>query len=98
MHNIKNIRDNIDEFAKKIKLRNVDIDIKELLKLDKQNRDLIFKIENFEKEKKDISKKKINLYFKSQKISPIKLMNYLMFKRKSKMIYLTLYLQYQIWL
>ena len=70
MHNIKNIRDNTDEFIKKIKLRNVDIDIEELLKLDKQNRDLIFKIENLEKEKKDISKKNDkSLFQKSKDIS-----------------------------
>ena len=70
MHNIKNIRDNSDEFIKKIKIRNVDINIEELLKLDKQNRDLIFKIENLEKEKKDISKKNDkSLFQKSKDIS-----------------------------
>ena len=70
MHNIKNIRDNTDEFIKKIKIRNVDINIEELLKLDKQNRDLIFKIENLEKEKKDISKKNDkSLFQKSKDIS-----------------------------
>ena len=70
MHNIKNIRDNTDEFIKKIKIRNVDINIEELLKLDKQNRDFIFKIENLEKEKKDISKKNDkSLFQKSKDIS-----------------------------
>ena len=58
MHNIKVIRQNFDEFKKKISDRNINIDIDKILLLDKENRDLIQKKENLEKEKKEISKKK----------------------------------------
>ena len=58
MHNIKSIRKNPDEFLKKISERNVKINIKDLLKLDKENRELIQSKEKLEQEKKIISKKK----------------------------------------
>ena len=54
MHNIKVIRQNFDEFKKKISDRNINIDIDKILLLDKENRDLIQKKENLEKEKKEI--------------------------------------------
>ena len=56
MHNIKNIRNNFEDFKNKIKSRNLDINFDEILDLDKLNRNLIQKKENLEKEKKDISK------------------------------------------
>ena len=67
MHNIKNIRENFEAFKNKIKLRNIDVDIEELLKLDKHNRDLIYEKENLEKERKEISKKMTNHYLKNLK-------------------------------
>ena len=70
MHNIKNIRNNLDEFKSKIQSRNMDINIEEIVSLDKENRTLIQKKENLEKEKKDISKSQDkSLFQKSKKIS-----------------------------
>ena len=43
MHNIKDIRDNIDNFEKQIQLRNVKIDKEKIINLDKKNRELIQK-------------------------------------------------------
>ena len=67
MHNIKVIRQNFDEFKKKISDRNINIDIDKILLLDKENRDLIQKKENLEKEKKEISKKNDKSLFKRSK-------------------------------
>ena len=58
MHSLKEIRKNIDLFEKKIKERNTSVDLKSLIKLDKENRELIQKKEKFEQEKKILSKKK----------------------------------------
>ena len=58
MHNIKEIRKNTELFEKKIKERNSTVDIKSLLKHDKENRELIQKKEKLEQEKKLLSKKK----------------------------------------
>ena len=41
MHNIKFIRNEPDLFLKKISHRNININLKNLLNLDKKNRDLI---------------------------------------------------------
>ena len=70
MHNIKDIRDNIDDFIKLILKRNVKIDKNNIIDLDKNNRKLIQEKEKLEKEKKDISKSKDKTLFeKSKKIS-----------------------------
>ena len=68
MHNIKYIRDNFDEFKKKIQNRNVNFDLDKLKNLDVKNRELIHKKETLEKEKKDISKKKDKSLFEKSKI------------------------------
>ena len=68
MHNIKYIRDNFDEFKKKIQNRNVNFDLDKLRNLDVKNRELIHKKETLEKEKKDISKKKDKSLFEKSKI------------------------------
>ena len=73
MHNIKNIRENFEAFKNKIKLRNIDVDIEELLKLDKHNRDLIYEKENLEKERKEISKKNDKSLFEKSKEITIKI-------------------------
>ena len=52
MHNLKSIRENPDLFKKKISERNVNIDIDDLLNLDKKNREIILKKEKLEQEKK----------------------------------------------
>ena len=70
MHNLKEIRKDFDTFKKALKKRNIDIDFSKLEKLDHQNRELIQKKENLEKEKKDISKSKDkSLFEKSKQIS-----------------------------
>ena len=70
MHNIKNIRANFENFKNKLKNRNVNIDLNNIVILDKKNRELIQNKETLEKEKKDISKKKDkSLFEKSKEIS-----------------------------
>jgi len=70
MHNIKDIRDNIDNFKNIIKSRNVSIDLDQILDLDKNNRKLIQEKETFEQKKKEISKKQDkSLFAKSKEIS-----------------------------
>ena len=70
MHNLKSIRENPDVFRKRISSRNVDINLDELLNLDKKNREIIQKKEKLEQEKKIISKTKDKSQFKkSKKIS-----------------------------
>ncbi len=70
MHNLKDIRKNFEAFKKALKNRASNIDFKKLIDLDKKNRELIQKKENFEREKKDISKSKNQkLFAKSKEIS-----------------------------
>ena len=70
MHNIKELRKDFDKFKKLMKLRNVEINLDEILKLDKENRNLIQEKENLEMEKKKISKSKDEaLFVKSKEIS-----------------------------
>ena len=57
MHNIKFIRKEPNFFLKKLSDRNIDTNLKNLLDLDKKNRELIQNKEKFEQEKKIISKK-----------------------------------------
>ncbi len=70
MHNIKDIRNNIQNFRDTLKKRFLDIDIDKILNLDEDNRQYIQKKESFEKEKKEISKSKDkSLFEKSKKIT-----------------------------
>ena len=70
MHSIKNIRKNPNNFLEQIKLRNVDLNIDNLLLIDKQNRELIQKKELLEQEKKKISKTKDEtLFIKSKELT-----------------------------
>ncbi len=73
MHNIKDIRNNLNEFKKLIQTRNSDIDIDQIKDLDEKNRKLIQEKENLEKEKKDISKKKDEALFKKSKEISVKI-------------------------
>ena len=86
MHDIKEIRKNPDLFAKKISERNINIDIKKIIDLDKKNRELIQNKEKLEQEKKIISKKKDKRQFsRSKKISKeIQQFNKSQVKLKSK--------------
>ena len=70
MHNIKDIRNNFDNFKNIIKSRNISINLDEILDLDKKNRTLIQEKETLEQEKKGISKSQDkSLFAKSKEIS-----------------------------
>jgi len=70
MHNIKDLREDFENFKKIIKYRNVDTNLDEILDLDKENRNLIQEKEKLEMEKKSISKTKDHsLFAKSKEIS-----------------------------
>ena len=70
MHNIKDIRKDIDNFKNTIKNRNIDVDFQQILNLDEENRKLIQEKEKLEMEKKSISKSKDETLFeKSKEIS-----------------------------
>ena len=67
MHNIKNIRNDINNFKDSLKKRFIDLDVNKILKLDENNRKYIQKKETLEKEKKDISKSKDKTLFEKSK-------------------------------
>ena len=70
MHNIKEIRSDINNFKELLKKRFLEVKLDEILKLDEKNRKLIQEKEKLEKEKKEISKSKdSSLFEKSRKIS-----------------------------
>ena len=70
MHNIKDIRNNFKDFKNSIKDRNFDVNLEDIVELDKENRNLIQDKEKHEMEKKSISKSKDeNLFAKSKEIS-----------------------------
>ncbi len=67
MHNLKDIRNNLEEFKQKIKERNVDINFDELISLDQKNRLIIQDKEKLEQEKKILSKSKDSKNFEKSK-------------------------------
>ncbi len=67
MHNIKDIRKNLNFYKKKISERNTLINFDELIKLDDDNRQIIQKKEKKEQEKKLLSKTKDKLNFNLSK-------------------------------
>ena len=70
MHNLKELRKNLNNLSKKFRDRNVDFDENNFNKKDALNRELISKKEKLEQEKKSLSKSKDNANFeKSKKIS-----------------------------
>ena len=70
MHNLKDLRKNLEIFKKKFKHRNLDFNTDKFVKADKANRELINKKELLEQEKKQLSKSKEKSNFeKSKKIS-----------------------------
>ena len=58
MHNLKELRKNLDNFKKKFENRNTIFDLNDFKKKDTLNRDLISKKEKLEQEKKILSKSK----------------------------------------
>ena len=75
MHNIKDIRNNFEDFKSQIKNRNFDANLDDLIELDKENRNLIQEKEKFEMEKKSISKSKDEKLFAKSKEISIKIEN-----------------------
>ena len=70
MHNIKDIRNNFEDFKNSIKGRNFDVNLNDIIELDKENRKYIQDKEKLEMEKKSISKSKDEkLFAKSKEIS-----------------------------
>ena len=70
MHNIKEIRNDLNGFKEALDKRFLKIDLDKILSLDEDNRKYIQQKETLEKEKKDISKlKDKSLFEKSKKIS-----------------------------
>jgi seryl-tRNA synthetase len=70
MHNLKDIRKDLDNFKKKINLRNIQINFDELINKDSTNRELIKNKELLESEKKILSKSKDKKnYEKSKELS-----------------------------
>ena len=67
MHNIKEIRNNIEIFKEALDKRFLDIDVDKILSLDENNRNYIQQREILEKEKKDISKSKDKTLFEKSK-------------------------------
>ena len=70
MHNIKELRENLEVFKKKLSYRNFEFNVKKFDDLDKLNRKLINQKEKLEQEKKILSKSKDRSNFeRSKKIS-----------------------------
>ncbi len=70
MHNLKDIRKDVENFKESLKKRFINIDIEKILTLDENNRKHIQEKESLEKQKKDISKSKDKTQFEqSKKIS-----------------------------
>ena len=67
MHNIKDIRQNLSFYKEKLMERNYKLDIDDLIKFDKKNRELITKKESLEQEKKKISRNKDTKNFELSK-------------------------------
>ena len=67
MHNIKFIRKEPDLFLKKLSHRNLNINLKSLLDLDKKNRNLIQNKEKLEQKKKLYLRNKTKVSFQNQK-------------------------------
>ena len=70
MHNIKDIRNNVESFKEALKKRFIKLDLEKILALDEDNRKYIHEKEILEQEKKEISKSKDkSLFEKSKNIS-----------------------------
>ena len=73
MHNIKDIRNDFENFKERLKNRNIDINLDNILSLDEENRKLIQEKEKFEMEKKAISKSKDQSLFEKSKDLSLKI-------------------------
>ena len=73
MHNIKDIRNDFENFKDKLKNRNIDISLDNIISLDEENRKFIQEKEKFEMEKKSISKSKDQSLFEKSKDLSLKI-------------------------
>ena len=73
MHNIKEIRNDIEAFKEALDKRFLDIDVDKILSLDENNRKYIQEKEILEQEKKEISKSKDKTLFEESKNISIKI-------------------------
>ena len=73
MHNIKEIRNDINIFKESLKKRFLEIDVENILQLDENNRKFIQQKEKLEKEKKDISKLNDKKLFEKSKIISVEI-------------------------
>ena len=67
MHNLKDLRKNLEIFKKKFKDRNLNFNVEEFNQIDQINRELINKKELLEQEKKILSKSKDQSNFEKSK-------------------------------
>ena len=96
MHNIKDIRKNLDFYKKKIAQRNSDINFDVLIKLDGQNRELIQHKEKKEQEKKLLSKSKDPSKFELSKKLTSEIDTFLISQNKLHTEIFNIYLIYQL--
>ena len=73
MHNIKDIRNNLENFKAGLKKRYIELDLEKILIFDENNRKYIQEREILEQEKKEISKSKDKLLFEKSKSISIKI-------------------------
>ncbi len=73
MHNIKDIRNDVEAFKEALKKRFIKLDLESILILDEKNRKYIQEREILEQEKKEISKSKDKSLFEKSKIISIKI-------------------------
>ena len=67
MHNIKEIRTDFENFKNQLKVRNIEVNIDKIKKLDENNRKLIQKKESLESEKKIFPNQKMKAFLKDLK-------------------------------
>tara|TARA_B110000238_G_C15797075_1_gene298455 strand:+ start:40 stop:300 length:261 start_codon:yes stop_codon:yes gene_type:complete len=80
MHNIKDIRNDLETFKEALNKRFVNIDLNKILSLDENNRKHIQEREALEREKKSSLNLKINLFLKNLKIFLKKLTKLIKYK------------------
>ena len=83
MHNLKDLRKNLETFKKKFKDRNLDFNIDEFNTADQTNRELINKKELLEQEKRKLSKSKEQSNFEKSKDISIQIDKILLEQKKN---------------
>ena len=81
MHNIKEIRNDIEAFKEALNKRFLDIDVDKILSLDESNRKYIQEREILEKKKKIFQNQKIKRFSKNLKIFLLRLKKLITYKQ-----------------